>query len=116
MARVLAPGGKMILTDVILTKPLPQRVRDALQSIGLGYLCQATTEDFRSWMMSAGLTNVDVRDLTPLVRSVWENRSESDINPSHQVGYSYLLDHPQVGLGKGIFYIYVCGEKLLARP
>ena len=30
MARVLVPGGKMILTDVIVTRPLPQPVRQEL--------------------------------------------------------------------------------------
>jgi ubiquinone/menaquinone biosynthesis C-methylase UbiE len=72
MARVLVPGGRMILTDVIITRPLPQPVRHELSAIGLDYLCEATQDEFRSWMAEAGLTNIEVIDLTPVVRNAWE--------------------------------------------
>ncbi len=111
MARLLAPGGKMILTDVLVTKPLPQDVRQELEMIGLDYLCEGTQVDFRHWMASAGLVNVAVQDLNPILSAVWEERRESDTASSHQLGYDYLLDHPQWGLGKAIFYVYVHGEK-----
>jgi SAM-dependent methyltransferase len=111
MTRVLKPGGKMILTNVIMTKPLPTQVREALEMIGLDYLCEGTQADFRRWMAAAGLIHVEVMDLTPLVRTVWVSRWEADRAASHQPGYSYLLDHPEIGLGKSIFYVYVRGEK-----
>ena len=111
MARVLKPGGKIILTDVIVTKAIPEQTRQELAGIGLDYLCEGTHGDFRRWMTEAGLINVEVRDLTSIVRKVWEDRYASDFSASHQTGYSYLLDDPRVGLGKTIFYIYVCGEK-----
>ncbi len=111
MARVLKPGGRMILTDVIVTKPLPAQVRDALQSIGLDYLCEGTQNDFRKWMKEAGLVNIEVLDLTPTLRRVWEIRRSEDRSSSHQPGYSFLLDHPAYGLGRAIYYIYVRGDK-----
>ena len=111
MARVLIPGGRMILTDVIVTRQLPEEVHSALELIGLDYLCEATPEDFHSWMASAGLENFALQDMTPLVRTVWEARRSSDRSPSHHLGYSYLLDDPNIGLGHAIFYIYVRGEK-----
>ena len=111
MARVLIPGGRMILTDVIVTRPLPEDVQGALELIGLDYLCEATPEDFRSWMVAAGMVNITLQDLTPLLRSVWEARRASDHSPSHHPGYSYLLDDPEIGLGHSIFYIYVRAEK-----
>ena len=111
MARVLIPGGRMILTDVIVTRQLPEDIHGALVLIGLDYLCEATPEDFRSWMVSAGLVNITLQDLTPLVRTVWEARRTSDRSPSHHQGYTYLLDDPNIGLGHSIFYIYVRGEK-----
>ncbi len=111
MARVLAPGGKMILTDVIVTKPLTQEVRDALQVIGLDYLRESDTDDFKRWLTGAGLINVAVQDLTPTVRKVWEDRRGSDGVVTHQAGYSYLLDDHPLGLGQAIFYIYAHGEK-----
>jgi SAM-dependent methyltransferase len=111
MARVLKSGGKMVLTDVIVTKPIPQQARQELASIGLEYLCEGTQDDFRQWMIAAGLINIEVRDLTSILRKVWEDRYASDFVDSHQSGYTYLLDDPRIGLGKTIFYIYVRGEK-----
>ncbi len=116
MARVLKPGGRMILTDVIVTKPLPPAVREELQIIGLDYLCAGTSDDFRTWMTAAGLVNVVVMDLTPTLRAVWEDRREADRAATHQKGYSYLLDHPHFGLGQAIFYIYVHAEKPKNQP
>jgi SAM-dependent methyltransferase len=116
MARVLAPGGKMILTDVIVTKPLPHPVRQELATIGLDYLCEATQDDFRSWMTGAGLIDVEVRDMTPTLQNVWEDRRASDLTATHRLGYSYLLDNRNFGLGEGIFYIYVRGKKPKSPP
>jgi arsenite methyltransferase len=111
MTRLLRPGGKMLLTDVIVTKPLSPEVRRELTAIGLDYLCEATPQDFQRWMAEAGLINIQVQDITSTLRKVWQERYESDYSSSHEVGYSYLLDDPQVRLGRSIFYIYVRGEK-----
>jgi len=111
MTRLLRPGGKMLLTDVIVTKPLPPQVRRELAAIGLDYLCEATPKDFQRWMAEAGLINIQVQDITSTLRKVWQERYESDYSSSHEIGYTYLLDDPQVRLGRSIFYIYVRGEK-----
>ncbi len=111
MARVLKPGGKMLLTDVIITRSLPPEVKEALEVIGLDYLCEGSLQDFRSWMNEAGLVNVAIRDMTPTLRVVWESRREMDLAASHQKGYTYLLDDPRYELGRAIHYIYVRGEK-----
>lgn len=111
MARVLKPGGKIILTDVIVTRPVEPSVREAFQFIGLDYLCEATQADFRSWMEAAGLINFRIIDLTPTLRSVWENRRLADHISAHQTGYAYLLDEPEISLGSGIFYLYLSAEK-----
>jgi hypothetical protein len=111
MARVLVPGGRLILTDVIVTQPLPDQVREELEIIGLDYLCDATQQDFRTWMTAAGLVNIEVTDLTSTMRDVWEYRRSTDQASSHQLGYAYLLDNPDYCLGKAIFYIYVHGDK-----
>jgi arsenite methyltransferase len=70
MARVLKPGGWLLLTDVIVTKPLSEEARAALRAIGLDYLCEATPEDFREWMGEAGLVDVAIHDWTPLLLSL----------------------------------------------
>ncbi|MGE5122942.1 MAG: class I SAM-dependent methyltransferase [Acidobacteriaceae bacterium] len=116
MARVLRPGGKMILTDVIVTASLPSGVRQELFSLGLDYLCEATQQDFHSWMTAAGLVNVEVIDLTSIVRGVWEHRRKADKLASHRAGYSYLLEDPHTSLGESLFYIYARGEKPKIPP
>ena len=92
MTRVLAPGGKLLLTDVIATQPLPPEVRQELSLIGLDFLREATHNDLRRWMVDAGLVNVELFDQTPTVRIVWESRREMDLSVSHEQGYAYLLD------------------------
>lgn len=111
MARVLKPGGKIVLTDVIVTRPVSRDLRTQLQNIGLDYLCEATKDDFRNWMGDAGLARVEVIDFTPVVKRVWEQRQESAQSPEQRRTYRLLLDDPEFRLGKAIFYIYVRGEK-----
>lgn len=111
MARVLKKGGKMILTDIIVTKKLPEDVRNELKLLGLDYLCEATIDHFREWMIDAGLKNVEVIDITPLVRHIWEERWSLRTKPESDNGWHYLLNS-EFGLGETIFYIYIRGEKL----
>lgn len=111
MGRVLKPGGRMVITDVIVTQPISQEALNELKAIGLDYLCEGTAEDFRRWMQEAGLTDIVVKDLTPEVKAVWEHRRQQDPMPEHRSGYALLLEDPSVRLGEAIFYIYVRGTK-----
>lgn len=111
MARVVKPGGKILLTDVIVTRPIPQELRAELQAVGLDYLCEGTQDDFRRWMKEAGLTDVEVIDFTDLLRRVWEKRRERDESTERRRGYSLLLGESGFRLGEAIFYIYVRGKK-----
>ena len=111
MARVLKSGGLMVLTDVIVAKPIPHDVRADLKAIGLDYLCEGTQDDFRRWMEEAGLIDIEVVDLTSTVRRVWEQRRRTLPPLEERRGYGYLLDDPNFGLGEAIFYIYVRGKK-----
>lgn len=109
MVRVLKPGGKILLTDVILTKPLDGEQEALLKSISLDYLCEATPDDFREWMEGAGIRNITTSDLTPILEGIW--RRKKDASPEHRLAYSVFLDDPIIGLGKTIFYLYIRGEK-----
>ena len=111
MARVLKPGGRIVITDVIITQPISPEAREELRMIGLDYLCVGTADDFRRWMHEAGLTDIVVKDLTPVVKPVWERRRKQDSAPDHRKGYALLLEDPAVRLGDGIFYVYVRGTK-----
>lgn len=113
IVRVLKPGGKIVLTDVIVTKPAPQELRTELRTIGLDYICDGTQLDFREWMRNAGLTDVEVIDFTPVARKVWEQRRDRDKSLKRRKGYSLLLEDPEFRLGQAIFYIYVRGKKSL---
>lgn len=110
IARVLRLGGTMLLTDVLVTVPLPEDVRKGFASAGLDYLCEGTPDDFRRWSATAGLTEVEIDDLTELVRAVWKRRR--DDSPA----YAALLDHPATGLGEAIKYVFVRGAKPRIEP
>lgn len=111
LARVLKPGGKLVLTDVITPEPPSPQVRAELERIGLDYLCDATQKDFLGWMEEAGMRGVEVRDFTGLVRKIWERRRSQDADPAHRRAYRLLLDDPQNSIGRDIFYIFVQGTK-----
>ena len=111
MARVLRPGGTLALTDVLLTRPIPADKRAGLTAIGLDYLCEGTPGDFRKWMGDAGLTDIEVHDLTPLVRHVWERRADADASCEHWSAYDLLLEDAALRLGRSILYIYARGRK-----
>jgi SAM-dependent methyltransferase len=111
MGRVLKPGGRIILTDVIVNRPLPQEVRDALQGIGLDHLWEGTQDDFIDWMKAAGLVNIKLLDMTSTVKVAWEARRAVDRSAAHWVGYSSLLEYNEFSLGRSIFYIVVSAEK-----
>jgi len=111
MARVLKPGGRMVITDVIAPNPVPPELREELRKIGLDYLCEGTVEDFRGWMEGAGLVDIEVKDLTPLVKTLWEERQKTDEDPEHRRGYALLLEDSPVKLGEGLFYICARGTK-----
>lgn len=111
MARVLKPGGKMLITDVITTKPLALDIRAELDRIGLDYLCEGTADDFRSWMEDAGLIDIEIKDLTPMVKRVWEHRRKQDPAQDHRKGYSLLFEDSLTRLGDGLYYIFARGTK-----
>jgi len=111
MARVLHPGGRMVITDVIAPRPVPAEMRAELRKIGLDYLCEATKADFRAWMEAAGLCDVVVKDLTAAVKAVWERRAATDTDEDHKKAYGLLLEESPVRLGEGLFYILVRGVK-----
>jgi ubiquinone/menaquinone biosynthesis C-methylase UbiE len=110
MARVLREGGKLLLTDVIAIREIPSHVINKLRSIGLNYFCYATFSDFKEWMINAGIRNVEIIDLTPILKRIWEERYYMSTALEHREAYHYLLDS-DFSLGRSIFYIYVKGEK-----
>lgn len=58
IARVLKPGGRFSISDLVLTGPLPESVRTAT-ALYIGCIAGATTTDaYMTYIAKAGLTNV----------------------------------------------------------
>jgi SAM-dependent methyltransferase len=111
MARVIKKGGKMLITDVIISIP-DKNIEEELRKIGLAYICEATQENFKNWMKEAGLSNIKISDFSPLFRKIWEKRRDKDNSSKHKKAYSILLNDKNFRLGKSVFYIYIQGEKI----
>ena len=79
-----------------------------MSAAGLDYLGVATKDDFQGWMEEAGMIDVEVDDLTPLVRPIWQQR----LSTTGEVGaFSYLFGSGPWSLGVGLSYIKVRGTK-----
>ena len=111
MARVLRPGGRLALTDVIAPKPLPPGAREALRGVGLSYVRDASPGDYISWMQKAGMADVKVEDLTGLVRPVWEARRRAAPGAGSSGGIEQLLEGVRPLLGEGLLYVLVSGRR-----
>jgi arsenite methyltransferase len=60
VARVLRPGGRMVVSDIILTRPLPAALADDL-TVYVGCLAGALTrEEYTDAIRAAGLTDIEV--------------------------------------------------------
>ena len=62
--RVLKPGGRLMVSDIVLTKALPDKVRDSVQAY-LGCVAGASLEsDYLGAIEGAGFTDVKIVDET----------------------------------------------------
>jgi ubiquinone/menaquinone biosynthesis C-methylase UbiE len=111
MARVLRPGGRLILTDVLLAMPIPHLLRNELHAIGMNYLCETSPEQMRDWIEAAGLIQTNEYDFTNLLQRIWRARRAADIYLRGSIGYSLLLDNPAYCLGCAIHYLYMSASK-----
>ena len=112
VARVLKPGGRAVITDVVVTRPLEEWAAAELRTVGFDHACDATFDDFELWLEMAGLEERGVHDLTPLVEPAWRARAEA--SPRPRLGYELLLEDPERQLGHRLFYVMATGRKPLA--
>ncbi len=60
--RVLRPGGRMMISDIVLLKPLPENIKESISAY-VGCVSGALLkEDYLNTIASAGFINVDVVD------------------------------------------------------
>ncbi|MFW9779839.1 MAG: arsenite methyltransferase [Candidatus Heimdallarchaeota archaeon] len=78
--RVLKPGGRLVISDIILEKELPKVVRDAIQNVP-GCLTRSQTEqEYLSLIESAGFANVEILDKMILSPRDPQNKKLSEEN------------------------------------
>jgi arsenite methyltransferase len=59
-ARVLKPGGRLAIADIVATRPLPAALRTQLAAIGACIGGAALVEDLRAMLVAAGFVRVEV--------------------------------------------------------
>ncbi len=63
--RVLKPGGRFVVSDIVLTKPLPEFVKNSVAAYVGCVAGAALREDYLEAMRQAGFENVTVQGETP---------------------------------------------------
>lgn len=70
VARVLKPGGRVVVSDVALLKPLPPAIADMVQAL-IGCVAGAIRiEDYRAMVEAAGLHAVEIQEQPAFVQAV----------------------------------------------
>ena len=59
--RVLKPGGRLAIADVVATKPVPAELRQKLEAIGACVAGAALIADVQAMLCEAGFTRVDLQ-------------------------------------------------------
>jgi SAM-dependent methyltransferase len=59
--RVLKPGGRLAIADIVATKPVPASIRDQLEAIGACIAGAAQVDDLQLMLGEAGFARVDIQ-------------------------------------------------------
>jgi arsenite methyltransferase len=71
--RVLKPGGRLAIADVVATRPLPEKVRTQLNAVGACVGGAALVDDLKAMLQAAGFSRIEIgaRDETRELISQW---------------------------------------------
>lgn len=77
--RVLKPGGRLAIADVVALRPLPAEVRAELASIGACVGGAALLEDVKAMLAAAGFDRVEIRpkDGSKRIIDQWTDREDA---------------------------------------
>jgi arsenite methyltransferase len=77
--RVLKPGGRLAIADVVALRPLPPEVRSELASIGACVGGAALLDDVKAMLAAAGFAKVEVRpkDGSKRIIDQWTDREDA---------------------------------------
>jgi arsenite methyltransferase len=59
--RVLRPGGRLAIADIVATQPLPERLREKLNLIGACVAGAALVSDLKMWLADAGFRQIEIK-------------------------------------------------------
>jgi arsenite methyltransferase len=59
--RVLRPGGRLAIADIVATQPLPAPVREKLDLIGACVAGAALVGDLQTWLAGAGFRQIEIK-------------------------------------------------------
>jgi len=59
--RVLKPGGRLAIADVVATQPVPEKLRHKLAAIGACVAGAALVDEVKAMLLAAGFARVDVQ-------------------------------------------------------
>lgn len=71
--RVLKPGGRLAIADIVATKPLPAALRTKLEAVGACVAGASQVDELRAMLAAAGFTRVDIapRESSRALISQW---------------------------------------------
>ncbi|MBF0502667.1 MAG: arsenite methyltransferase [Candidatus Riflebacteria bacterium] len=76
ISRVLKPGGRVIISDLLLKKPLPAKVKESVQALVGCVAGAATLSETRTMIAAAGLLEPDYDEKTGAISAMIDTNSD----------------------------------------
>jgi len=77
--RVLRPGGRLAIADIVATQPLPAKVREKLDLIGACVAGAALMSELETWLAEAGFRQIEIkpRETTRALINEWTEETRA---------------------------------------